>query len=614
MTRTLRKTIAVIALWLAAFAGHAVLAAPPPSADEVFRLTVSRAVDQALVLHWTIRPGHYLYRDKIGARGPNGKALAVSNEPGEKKDDPVFGVTEVYRTGVTARIAAGDLPPDGSITVSYQGCAEAGICYPPVTRTVDPATLAVAGAGSGRQDRRGEGAAPRARSATGLRVWNPAGGTGTPDAIPAATIAPADTAMSLTGSLVLVLGGFFGAGLLLAFTPCVFPMIPILSGMLAGSGQPLSAGRGFVLSLGYVLAVALAYALVGGAAAWGGLNLQIALQTPWALGGMALVFGALALSMFGLFPLELPAGWTARLTGKGGGGSLGGAVLLGFASALVVGPCMTPPLAGALLYVAQTGDMARGAAALFALGLGLGVPLIVFGTFGGRFLPRSGAWLPLVKQGFGFVFLGLGVVMLGRVVPQPVTLALWGALAIGAGIWLAGLAMRRGDRGLTDILPPMLGGGAALAGLALLAMAALPSGFAGHLLPGGARAEVAGSGFTRTVTTPAGFDAALDAARAQGHPILVDFTASWCVTCQEIDAHVLRAPEIRKRLQGVSVIRADLSDYTGEGQALMQRFGVAGPPTLFFIDPATARELTGTRSVGPLTAGRFARTLTRAGA
>ncbi len=609
-----RTISTALLLWIALVSSPAAAAAAPPSADDVFQLSVSRAADGGLVLGWAIRSGTYLYRDRISAHAADGQVVPVATEPGDVKNDPNFGPTEVYHTGTTAHIDGRDLPATGTITLTYQGCAEAGICYPPVSRIVDPASLAVSGAGFGLLAAGPVASASAATSPSAdaaqvpLTVWEPKANSG--DAPVAAKTSP------LSGSLLAVLVGFFGVGLLLAFTPCVFPMIPILSGILAGSGERLSAGRGLMLSTSYVIAMALAYALVGAASAWGGLNLQIALQTPLALGLLAALFVVFALSMYGFFDLELPGAWTDRLTRttSGKGDSIGGAALLGFVSALVVGPCMTPALAGALLYVAQTGDIARGAGALFVMGLGLGVPLIVFGTFGGRFLPRAGAWLAQVKQASAFVFLGLAVWLLARIVPASVALALWGAIAILAGIWLAALAVGSNRVRPSRLLAPMAGGGAVLAGLLLLGTAAFPAVLLDLVPAPRADGSQTVAGFTRTVTDTTEFDAALAEARRLNQPILVDFTAQWCLTCREIEANVFEDPAIRVRLAGISVIRADLSVYAAKGQALMQRFGVAGPPTLFLLDPESGREPGDARVVGPLSAKEFARLLDRAGA
>ncbi|MBE7245194.1 MAG: thiol:disulfide interchange protein, partial [Actinomycetospora chiangmaiensis] len=311
-----------------------------------FTLEAVRGADLTLHLRWTIPPGMYLYRDRIGAADADGHALPVATEPGETKDDPNFGPTEVYHVATEASVPAAALVGVHGMRVTYQGCAEKGICYPPVSQAVDVPEpgLPVPEAASANTDPTRD--VPRAEAG------REAGGG------------------PLSGDLAGVLATFLGLGLLLAFTPCVLPMVPVLAGMLARSGERLTAGRGFVLSGTYALAMALAYGTLGVAAAWSGRNLQVVLQTPAALGLLAAAFVALALSMLGAFDLALPAGAAVRLSRLDGGrcGALGGAAVMGFTSALIVGPCVTPPLAAALLYVAQTGDVARGASALFALG------------------------------------------------------------------------------------------------------------------------------------------------------------------------------------------------------------------------------------------------------
>jgi len=387
----------------------------PPPADAVFRLSVVRGGDEDLLCAWDIAPGHYLYQDRIDVRTDDGKAVPLALPVGVEKDDPTFGTVRIYHDRVEAAIARSALPASGAIHVTYQGCAEHGVCYPPVRKRIDLSTLVATPEAMGLAPQ------PVLSAGPGQTLPGKTGGM---------------FASKLSGGLPSVLLSFLGFGLLLAFTPCVFPMAPILSGMLARSGQNLSARKGLVLSAAYVLAMALAYAALGVVAAWSGQNLQVLLQRPVAIVVMGLVFVALSLSMFGLYDLALPASLAARLSRAtgGGGGSVGGAALLGFGSALIVGPCVTPPLAAALLYVAQTGDVARGAAALFALGLGMGMPLLAFGAFGGRLLPKSGVWLVAVKQVFGFIFLGLAIWMLGRALPGQATQGLWGILAISAGL------------------------------------------------------------------------------------------------------------------------------------------------------------------------------------
>ncbi len=384
-----------------------------------FTLVASRDANLSLHLRWTIAPGTYLYRDRIRAEAGAGAELPVSTPPAQTKDDPNFGPTEVYHDSVEAIVPSAALARLREVRVTYQGCAERGLCYPPVTKRLDLAALASADASHG-----GEA--------------TPAGETAA--APTRRDVFPAGPAALLVGNLVGVLAGMFGLGLLLAFSPCVLPMVPILSGMIVRSGRSLTPGRGLALSGSYVLAMAAAYASLGVAAAWLGRNLQVALQTPLALGLMAAAFVALALSMFGLFDLQTPRWWRDRFGAPAAqGGSVAGAAFLGFSSALIVGPCVTPPLAAALLYVAQTGNVLRGALALFTLGLGMGAPLVLVGAFGAGILPRSGPWLERAKQAFGFVFLALAASLVTRLLPDGLSLLLWAALAIGTGVALAAM-------------------------------------------------------------------------------------------------------------------------------------------------------------------------------
>lgn len=563
----------------------------PPPADAVFRLSVVRGGDEDLLCTWDIDPGHYLYQDRIDVRTDDGKAVPLVLPAGVEKDDPTFGTVRIYHDRVEAPIARAALPSSGAIHVTYQGCAEHGVCYPPVRKRIDLSTLSVT--------REAKGLAPEPVRSAGPGQT----AQGKTDGV---------FASKLSGGLPSMLLSFLGFGLLLAFTPCVFPMVPILSGMLARSGQELSARKGLVLSAAYVLAMALAYAALGVVAAWSGQNLQVLLQRPVAIVVMGLVFVVLSLSMFGLYDLALPASLTARLsrTTGGGGGSVGGAALLGFGSALIVGPCVTPPLAAALLYVAQTGDVARGAAALFALGLGMGMPLLAFGAFGGRLLPKSGAWLVTVKQLFGFLFLGLAIWMLGRALPGQVTQGLWGILAITAGLWF-GLLQSHGY-GMR-----LAGGGVALCGTFLLAASLgvfpLSCPLAACVDAPAASLDTPGS-FFRKVSTPEGFNMAMAEARSKGQPILVDFSADWCVVCREIDQEVMADSAVVSRLRNVSIIRVDVTADTPESRALMQRFNVIGPPTMLFFNAHTGREMDNSRSVGAVSVEQFRQTLEQVGA
>ncbi|MFD2029579.1 thioredoxin domain-containing protein [Ancylobacter dichloromethanicus] len=351
-------------------------------------------------------------------------------------------------------------------------------------------------------------------------------------------------------------------------------------------------------------------------AGWSGANLQAALQTPLALGVTAALFAALALSMFGLFDLALPAGLSARLAGRGGGGSIGGAAALGFGSALIVGPCVTPPLAGAMLYAAATGDAATGAAALFMLGLGMGLPLMLVGLFGPSLLPRSGVWLERAKQMFGVIFLAVAILLAGRLLPPPATLAMLGVLLMAAAAFFGGFDRLTAASGPAARLARGGGTAAALYGAALIVGAAggaqdplRPLAFAAAPVPGQPAADTA-----VTVTSTAAFDQAIAdvGGGAPGRPILVDFTADWCTVCKS-NAAVMAAPELRARLARLAQVTADVTDYDAATRALMARFRVVGPPALFLVD-AQGREIAGSRLVGPVTAEEIARRLDAAGA
>jgi thioredoxin:protein disulfide reductase len=565
----------------------------------VFSLKANRPTEGGLRLDWRIAPGDYLYRDKITVKTAGGEAVAVTTPPGQIKDDPTFGTTEVYHDHVQADIAAADLPATGQVVVTYQGCAERGICYPPVRKRIVLAAMTVTN---------GAAADPLQDIETAVPDQSP---VGSPANVSASGDGISATTRLLSGHVLAMLAAFFGFGLLLSFTPCVFPMIPILSGILARSGEHLSAKRGFVLSAAYVLAMALAYAALGVAAAWSGQNLQIALQTPLALGAISLVFVALALSMFGLYDLQLPARWIGRLSGGASGnrGSIGGAALLGFGSALIVGPCVTPPLAAALLYVAQAGDLARGASALFALGLGMGVPLLAFGTFGAGLLPKSGPWLVRIKHVFGFVFIGMAVWMLSRIVPEWLTLELWGACLIGLGLYLGAASVFSKRFWCNCRVGPEIPGAIALACGALLLFGSIRGDDLLCSLPildsCTTNDEAAAAIDVQTVTSLATFDAAMATARVTGKPVLLDFSANWCVECKIIDRNVLGNRTVRERMRDVVLIRADMTDYKDDSRALMQRFNVVGPPTMIFLDAQAGQEIPETRTVGPVDADTF---------
>ncbi len=605
-----------------------------------FTVTAERTVEGALLLQWAIRPDTYLYRNSISA-SVDGRPLPFALPPGVEKDDPNFGLVRIFHNALDVHIAAADVPASGMLHVTWQGCSDQGICYPPESGTLDfsglgggaqklvvaepglpdrlstsvpAAASSIQAPASSAENAPSAATASVARAATGIEdapsVSSPANEAGG-SAVASEALSSWSPAAVLTGDPLWMMAVFLGFGLLLSLTPCMFPMIPILGGVLARSGQQ-TMGRGVALSSTYVLAMACAYGVLGLVAGWSGANLQAALQTPWALGVMAAIFVILALSMFGLFDMQMPSALSSRLSGvmPGGGGSMGSAAMLGFGSALIVGPCVTPPLAAAMLTAAQTGAAGRGAAALFMLGLGMGLPLIAFGAFGARVLPRSGPWLVRVKGVFGLIFLAVAVFLATRLMDGAQALAVWGIFALGVAVFLGGFDRLEAGAHWNQRMGKASGLALAVYGALLI------TGFAGgasdpmrplgflsvHVAEGGKAAPQ-----RQVVTDMAGFEAALARAGAEGRPALVSFTADWCTVCKS-NEKVLAEPALAPALDQAVFIAADVTNYGQASRALMERFDIIGPPTMFVVDPA-GREVPGSRMIGAIRAEEFSRTL-----
>ncbi len=576
-------------------------------ADEAFKLTAAPARQGGVTFEWKIADGYYLYRDHIEAKNADGEApVALETTEGTREDDPNFGVSEVYYRTASAHLPKGDA---SEILLTYQGCKKDSICYPPETRAVNLETLEIRTAGSGL----GLFAPPSEEPAQAAGAADTGGFRLSQDAASGGMVA----SLLANGGALWVVASFLAFGLLLAFTPCVLPMYPILSATLARSGETLTPRRGFALSLAYMLAMATAFGLLGVAAAWSGQNLQIVLQSPYAVGAVAAIFFILALSMFGLFEIQLPSAWVSSIAGTGSGrrGSLGGAAAIGFTSALIVGPCVTAPLAAALLYIAQTGDAALGAAALFALGLGQGLPLIAFGTFGSRALPKTGGWMDHVKYVFGFVLLGMAVWMASRLLPAPAALALWAALAMVAAVFVgafdalgsdatAGRRLRKGTGMVLALYALILGVGAASGG-------SDPARPLAHIVLSRQTAETGALGFANISAAPE-LQSVLATASSEKRPTLIYFTADWCVTCAGIERDVLPAAQVADSLAGFRRIKVDLSRLDEANQSLMRDLAVVGPPTMIFFGTDKA-EVDGTRLVGEIEVKSLVASATQAG-
>ena len=534
---------------------------------KAFVFTSERLESGETQLFWQIADGYYLYQKRMSFNG-----LADAHKPalpeGEAHSDEFFGDQQVYRQGLELKIPAGT---SGQIKVGFQGCADAGLCYPPQTQVVD------LGGGAAQAN---TSEAPDQALASGLQQH------------------------ALGWSLLV----FFGLGLLLAFAPCSLPMLPILAGLVVGSGA--SAKRGFALSGSYVVSMALVYAALGVLAALLGANLQALLQNAWLLGSFAVIFVLLSLPMFGFFELQLPTAVRDRLeyaSRRQGGGSLVGAGILGALSGLLVGPCMTAPLAGALLYIAQSGNALHGGLILFSMGLGIGLPLLLLVTVGNRFLPKPGAWMNLLKGVFGFLFLGTALVMVRPVLDPVLWVGLWGALllVIAYSAWRQTEGFGRATH--------LFGGMALLSGLwgsLLLIGAAGGSDDVFNPLQvyraptsSAIAAPTAHDAFI-TIKEPAELQRQLDDARAQGQWVLLDYYADWCVSCKIMEKQVFGKPQVMEALKEVRLLRLDVTADNAASRELLARYKVPGPPSLLWVG-ADGEERRSQRITGEVDAAGF---------
>lgn len=553
--------------------------------DEAF-VVFHDVADGVLHVTWDIAPGYYLYRDKMHAES---QTDALSLGPpvlprGETKGDPTFGRVEIYRDEVTVPLAIADTGADtraARAQIGYQGCAEDGICYPPIKKTIGFLL-------------------PTAAAATAVAAAPPLAGSSSVDRI---------SASLGSSSIVAILSTFFTFGLLLSLTPCVFPMVPILSGIIVGQGKSVTVLRGMTLSTTYVGAMALTYALAGVAAGMLGQNLQAAFQHPVIIVCFSVLFVLLALAMFGLYELQMPAVVQARLdqlSRRQSSGTYIGVAAMGVLSAVIVGPCVAPPLAGALAYIGQQGDAAVGGAALFALGLGMGAPLIALGASAGTFLPRAGAWMDTIKKIFGVVFLGVAVWFLERVLPASWTLLLWALLLIGSAIFMGALDAVDAATGAWRRCSKGLGMAFLVYGAVLIVGAA--AGGSDPLRPLGplaARAGVAPAAVNRFVPVKGLLSVENQLARAQaaGRPAMLDFYADWCIECKYLERDTFADGAVAARLAEFTLLRADVTANDGDDQVLLRRFGIYGPPAvLFFRD---GEELRQNRLVGFVDADDF---------
>jgi thioredoxin:protein disulfide reductase len=555
------------------------------AAEQAFSFEAIAGDAGSLLVRFTSRPGYYLYRDQFVFQVEESgiEVVQVLLPEAVPIHDESFGDTHIYYGEVEIPVHLSR--PAGparqiSLTAEFQGCLEGGICYPPMTRS--------------------------------LMVDMPAAPADIRrDSVALTEIAPPAAeqdrlAAALAGTPLLALSLFLLAGILLAFTPCVFPMVPILSGLIAGEGDRMTTARAFRLSLVYVLAMALVYTAFGVIAGMFGQNLQALFQHPAILSAFAALFVLLSLAMFGFYELQLPPSVQTRLnewSNRAEGGTLMGAAIMGALSALVVGPCVAPALMGALIYIGQTGDAVLGGAALFAMAIGMGIPLVVWGTSAGRLLPRAGAWMNAVKAVFGVGLLALAIWMLERVVPPTVVMLLWGGLAISCAVYLGALTR----------LPPEVSGWRKLwQGLGVMLLVIGVIQFVGalsggndwtrplnHLRGGPAASEVAPE--FRRIDTLSDLESAVANA---GSPVFLDFYADWCVDCVRMERRTFPDPEVARRMAEMTLLKVDVTDYTADHQEILASFGLIGPPAYLFF--RQGQELRHLRTFGFLAPQRFA--------
>jgi len=614
---------ALIALLAGLVATVPALAQDVLEPEKAFRFSARALDDRTIEVRYRIEDGYYLYRDKFrfAAEPAAVKLGSAALPPGKVKQDEFFGKVETYRGDLAIRVPVEAGADRLRLAVTSQGCADIGICYPPMTQHADLVLAALSSTiGGGTSSPfssiapAASGVAPSAGADAGAAQF-----VGRPVSGQLEVMSDESTAAGILagGNLWAIFGFFFAAGLLLTFTPCVLPMIPILSGIIVGEGREAhNKGRAFALSLAYVAGMAVTYTALGIAAGLAGSMFGGALQTPWVLASFAAIFVALAFSMFGFYDITLPSFLHTKLThasNKLTGGHLGAVVVMGALSAVIVSPCIAAPLAGALVYISQSHDVTLGGTALFSMAIGMGVPLVAVGVTEGALLPRSGHWMKSVKKFFGFLMLGVAIWIVAPVIPIVAQMILWASLLIVGAMYLHALDPLPHDA--SDITRFWKGVGV----LSLLAGVALAIGaFSGHrdiLQPlSGFRATANSSGGAGSeikfekVRSLAELNARL---KTVSGPVMLDFYADWCVSCKEMERFTFSDARVRDKMNAMVLLKADVTANNEDDKALLKRFNLFGPPGIIFFD-REGQEINGLRVIGYQPADRFLESLARA--
>ena len=613
--------------------------------EVAFTMMPNSIVNGVASINWNIQDGHYLYKKRFSFKliSPEAATLGESKmAEGIWEEDAFFGNSEVYRGGtkVELPISLPENTTDAVVRIGYQGCADIGICYPPIFKEVNLVEIAaVAAAGStasGSQsngnaittmatDVNSQAAGQNTNSNPGQNIGQTTGQNTEQvlSQVSAQNAVPIQAEQDrLADSLKnnnrwLTIAVFFGAGLLLTFTPCVLPMIPILSSIIVGSGEKIGTGRAFTLSLVYVLAMALTYTIAGVLIGLSGENIQATLQHPYVLTAFAFLFVVLSFSMFGYYELQMPAFIQNRLSNVSNNqksGSFGGVATMGFLSALIVGPCVTAPLVGALIYIGQTGDAVLGGAALFALAMGMGLPLLIIGTAFGKYLPQAGAWMDTTKAIFGVMLLGLAIYMLDRVIPTWATMLLSALLLITVAMFMGVFESLPADARGWRRVSKGLGYAGLVYGTLLMIGVATGTGTLFRPMQG---LSLAGNGGAATehvtfqkVKNIDQLNARLAEARASNTPVMFDFYADWCISCKEMEAFTFTDQKIAAKMKQGLLLQADVTANDDQDKALLKEFGIFGPPAIIFYD-ANGVEQKNARVVGYMPADEFGTVLDR---
>ncbi|AIU68040.1 protein-disulfide reductase DsbD [Vibrio coralliilyticus] len=545
--------------------------------DQAFPFNAYQQGDKVF-LDWQVKQDYYLYQHRLSVSGENVAVGELKMEDGQPYKDEFFGEVNIYTTPLFVEVPLADYQDGARLIVQYQGCAKAGFCYPPETRVVDLTSF---------QSSAGDQSAPSGNTSSA------------PTDTPAKPSQPVSKESSLASSLsdswwTPLL--FLALGVGLAFTPCVLPMYPILTSIVLGSGK-LSHGRALGLAFIYVQGMALTYTLLGLVVASAGMQFQAAMQHPYVLIGLSVMFVALALSMFGAYTIQLPSAvqtWLNNLSNKQQGGSSLGVFAMGAISGLVCSPCTTAPLSGALLYVAQSGDLLTGGVALYALALGMGIPLMLVAVFGNKLLPKAGNWMDRVKTLFGFILLAAPIFLLERILPETWATGLWSALGLAAFGWLYHVKNSLPFGGWKQSAVGII----AVLGLFASAQPALNYWFGGHTEQAQPSIQ-----FTR-ISTVDDLNSQLEQAKLAGKPVMLDFYADWCVACKEFEKYTFHQPDVEAKLRNFVLLQADVTKNLPQDIALLKEMNVLGLPTIEFWD-ASGQHVSNARVTGFMQAEPF---------